>query len=121
MNGQLFHVEGLDHEDGQLSAFLRLNTDHVILKGHFPDQPIVPGACLVQVVKEVMEEALNTQLLLTNASMIKFISMMIPQMHPICHLTVTYKPTDEELITFTAQIKSNDAVCFKMQGKFSKS
>ncbi len=120
MSGQLFHIAEIDHQDGQVSALLRLNPDHAILKGHFPGQPVVPGACLVQVVKEVMEKALNTPLLLTNAGMIKFISMLVPQIHPTCHLTVTYKP-DEEPITFTAQIKANDAVCFKMQGKFSKS
>lgn len=32
---------------------IRFNTSHPIFSGHFPDHPIVPGACVVQIAEEL--------------------------------------------------------------------
>lgn len=32
---------------------IRFNVQHPIFSGHFPEHPIVPGACIVQIAEEV--------------------------------------------------------------------
>lgn len=32
---------------------IRFNAQHPIFSGHFPDHPIVPGACIVQIAEEL--------------------------------------------------------------------
>ena len=32
---------------------IRFNTSHPIFSGHFPEHPIVPGACVVQIAEEL--------------------------------------------------------------------
>ena len=32
-------------------ATVLINENHVIFKGHFPDNPIMPGVCMMQIIK----------------------------------------------------------------------
>ncbi len=58
-NDALFKISKLEHSDGIISAMLDINKDCDIFKGHFPGHPVVPGACMLQIVKDVLEEALK--------------------------------------------------------------
>ena len=53
-NNDLFSIEKVTHEDGAIKATLGINSDSEILKGHFPGHPVVPGACMLQITKEVL-------------------------------------------------------------------
>ena len=39
------------------TVLLELNPDHAIYQGHFPAHPVVPGVCLLQLIKESVENA----------------------------------------------------------------
>jgi 3-hydroxyacyl-[acyl-carrier-protein] dehydratase len=121
MSQQLFSIAAIEKAEDKVTATLLLNAAHPILKGHFPDQPVVPGACLVQAVKNVMEQAFKTRLWLCSAANIKFISMLVPGDQLTSRLTVKYNTADEGYITFNATLVANDVVSFKMQGSYSRS
>ena len=40
------------------TVLLELNPDHAIYQGHFPAHPVVPGVCLLQLIKESVENIL---------------------------------------------------------------
>ena len=40
-------------QSNQDSYTIRFNSTHPIFSGHFPDHPIVPGACIVQIAEEL--------------------------------------------------------------------
>jgi len=61
-NDGLFKISKLEHQEGVISAVLDINKDCDIFNGHFPGHPVVPGACMLQIVKEVLEKALETSL-----------------------------------------------------------
>ncbi len=46
--------------------------------GHFPDQPVLPGVCLVQAVLVAAEQALDQKLELTEIVLAKFFSVSQP-------------------------------------------
>ena len=46
--------------------------------GHFPEQPILPGVCLVQAVLVAAEKAVGKPLDLTDVALAKFIAMVQP-------------------------------------------
>lgn len=58
---------------------VEINPNHPIYEGHFPGMPIVPGAVLLQMVKELLESTLNKKLKLKGASNIKFLKMVLPK------------------------------------------
>ncbi|MDC8105706.1 MULTISPECIES: hotdog family protein [Chryseobacterium] len=65
-------------ENGSFVAHIRLNSDHEIFKGHFPGNPVTPGVCMMQIVKELTEEITGSKLFLKTASNVKFMAIINP-------------------------------------------
>jgi 3-hydroxyacyl-[acyl-carrier-protein] dehydratase len=117
-NNDLFRIHKLTHQDGIINATLDINQDSSILKGHFPGHPVVPGACMLQIVKEVLEEALNLSLRLKKADYLKFMTMIDPMNILIVNLDITYNYKDDGAIFVNAKLSNADVVYFKFQGDF---
>lgn len=116
----LFKINNLEHHEGHISTMLDINKDCSIFKGHFPGHPVVPGACMLQIVKDVMEKALNTPLLLKKADHLKFMAMIDPENTHVVVLDIAYKLVEEGDVNVTGKLDSGDVVCFKFQGRFGK-
>ena len=119
-NDALFKISKLEHNDGVIGATLDINKDCDIFKGHFPGHPVVPGACMLQMVKDVLEEALITSLRLKKAEHLKFIAMIDPGKTHSVHLGMSYKFIDEDSVNVGAKLITGEVVCFKFQGTFIK-
>jgi 3-hydroxyacyl-[acyl-carrier-protein] dehydratase len=117
-NDALFRISKIEHHDNLISATLNINKDCDILNGHFPGQPVIPGACMLQIVKEVLENTLDTSLRLKKAEYLKFISMIDPEKIHSVHLDISYKFIDEDSLNVTAKLITGEVVCFKFQGTF---
>lgn len=72
---------------GKIIYTLRLNADHYIYRAHFPGQPITPGVCIVQIVKELMEDHTGKPLSIRTVKNVKFLMVLSPVEIP----TVTYE------------------------------
>jgi 3-hydroxyacyl-[acyl-carrier-protein] dehydratase len=115
----IFQTGSLEHVDNHIKALLIINPTSEIFKGHFPGHPVVPGVCILQIVKEVLEQALDVPLILKRADNLKFISMIEPGAASTVALEIAYKVADE-IISLTAKMNNGDLVCFKFQGSFIK-
>lgn len=118
-NNDLFHIDNIAHEDGAIRATLGINQNSEILKGHFPGHPVVPGACMMQIIKEVLEMALNSPFRLKKANQLKFISIIDPEDIMTIQLDIFYKLV-KDAINVTAKLSNDETVCFKFQGSFIK-
>lgn len=58
---------------------LQLNPDSFIYQAHFPGEPITPGVCLMQMGKELLEDALQLQLDIKTVKNAKFLSVVSPK------------------------------------------
>jgi 3-hydroxyacyl-[acyl-carrier-protein] dehydratase len=119
-NNNLFSIHKITHEDGIIRASLGINKNSDILKGHFPGHPIVPGACMLQITKEVLEEALNLSLRLKKADHLKFITMIDPANISNIQLEISCKYPEDETISIIARLSNPDIVYFKLKGSFIK-
>ena len=119
INNDLFSIEEIFQEDGLIKATLGINSDSEILKGHFPGHPVVPGACMLQVAKEVLENVLQTPLRLKKADQLKFTAMIDPGNTLYVELDISYKQIDDDIITVNAKLNNADTVYFKLQGSFA--
>lgn len=68
-----------------------LNPAHAIFTGHFPGQPVLPGVCMLEMVKEILEELLQQQLRISKGPQIKFLSMIIPDKDPDFTIELQYE------------------------------
>lgn len=116
ISNEIFIINRLEHQEGFIKAELVVNHQSNILKGHFPGQPVVPGACMLQLIKDVLESALSTSLLLKKADHLKFINMIVPGDGQVVLLDLSYKIF--ESISVIAKLLIGEVVCFKFQGSF---
>jgi 3-hydroxyacyl-[acyl-carrier-protein] dehydratase len=114
----LYKIISLAHKDNSIEATLEINENNEIFIGHFPGLPVLPGACMLQIVKEVLESALNTTFRLKKADQIKFLTLVDPGSNNILQLTLSYKFADNNNIYVTANLTTPKDICFKFRGYF---
>lgn len=112
-----YYIDTLHAEDHQVNAQVRLNPRHGIFEGHFPGQPVVPGVCMVQIVKELMEQHLDTKLLLHTGCQLKFLQLVVPDEDDIIEVSIQLQPEGNTFAT-QAAFKKGDQFVFKLQGVF---
>ena len=113
----LFKIASLTHTDGQIDAALQIDQQHEIFGGHFPDHPVVPGACMLQVVKDILGDTLKVSLGLVRADNIKFLSLVEPATG-LLQLDINYQQAEGNL-KVTANLLAEETVCMKLQGVFA--
>ena len=83
---KIIHIK--EREDGKQAIEIELNPGHVLYQGHFPGQPVVPGVCTLQIIKESAEQIANQPLQYVQIASSKFLSAINPLETPLpckCH------------------------------------
>ena len=117
-NSELFLIRQISHTDHTIRVKLGINEDAALLKGHFPGHPVVPGASMLQLVKDILEEALDTQLQLRKADHLKFLSLIAPGIEEV-ELEINYSIKEDNELFVTSKLSTGTTVFFKLQGTFN--
>lgn len=104
--------------EGNYIAEIELNANHQIFAGHFPGNPIVPGVCLTQMVKEIVEGIVAKKLHLKKADSLKFTAIINPQINAILSANLTLKMLDSTHIQAELSFYSGATTFFKFKGSF---
>lgn len=112
-----YFIEAVSHAASTITGRLGFRPEHAVFKGHFPDRPVVPGVCMLEIVKTVLQDQLWQRLMLVRASRIKFLQALIPLADERIQLTVGYEEQEGE-IAVTAQFSREGLAVFKFQGRF---
>lgn len=83
--------------DQSYQVDLTLNARHEVFKGHFPGNPVTPGVGMMQIIKELTEGITGKKLFLTNASNVKFMALINPEVTPDLKLELDITLTDNEV------------------------
>lgn len=102
----------------KIAAGLTINKSHHIFDGHFPGLPIVPGVCMVQIIKETTESHLNRKLLMTAASNIKFLAVINPQNNSEVNVEIMLVP-GEDMVEVEGKLFFGELIFFKIKAVFS--
>ncbi len=121
LKDDFYQVQNLQGEGESYSAEIIFNPDHAIFKGHFPEQPVVPGVCMVQITTETAEDIVGKRLQLTQSKVIKFLQMIDPGVHPKVVLSLTIKEIpDHSGRSITSKLSFEDTIFFKFRGTFDE-
>ena len=96
---------------------IALNAAHPIFKGHFPDQPVLPGVCMMQMVKEIVEVYLSKKIKLVKADDLKFLAFIHPDQNKLIQTELKIK-MENESIRVDARFVDHAIVLFKFKGTF---
>lgn len=119
LQNELFTFTGLQAEGDMIKATVHLDAAHPIFKGHFPDQPVLPGVCMMQMVKEAIEAYLGKPTRLLKAGELKFLAIIDPGQTPLVQMEVKIKQEDEQ-IRAEARLLDGANVLFKLKGIFKE-
>jgi 3-hydroxyacyl-[acyl-carrier-protein] dehydratase len=114
----LFIVDDWQPGKETLTALLHLRVPHPILYGHFPGRPVVPGACLIQLVEELAASVAGREVRLIRAGQVKFITMIDPNRDGTVAMTLTGKEQPAGEWQITADGINAGAICFRFRGVF---
>jgi 3-hydroxyacyl-[acyl-carrier-protein] dehydratase len=116
--GNFYTIGQTQQTEQTFDAQLVLNAAHPIFKGHFPEQPVVPGVCMMQTIQELLEKCLQRKLLLQKAANMKFLVMINPAVQPLITVALQYALQDNGTVKTSAVIKNEATVFMKFQGTF---
>ncbi|MDF2431160.1 MAG: 3-hydroxyacyl-[acyl-carrier-protein] dehydratase [Mucilaginibacter sp.] len=116
LKDSLYKITSQDHHDGVIDAILEINKEDSIFNGHFPGHPVLPGACMLQIIKEVLEDTLKASFRLKKADQIKFLAISDPLINNILKLKLTYS-IDDINFNVIGNFSQID-ICCKFKGTF---
>ena len=114
-----YKMESISGENGKFVAEIILNKEHNIFNGHFPNNPVTPGVCMMQIIKEITEEILKTPLFLQSASNIKFMAIINPNESPKLQLNLDISE-DGEIVKVKNVTSFGETIALKLSATYKK-
>ena len=84
---------------------------------HFPDNPVTPGVCLLQMATEMLEQKYAKRLLLCKAKSIKFKKIIGPDEEP--RFVFTKLAFADQQLSATVSIEDDEVQCAVMSLQFT--
>ena len=123
-----------------------LNADCEVYQGHFPGEPVCPGVCNIQMIKECTEMLLQggavsrphqeredktavrpgdrtslcseaPSILLSHIRQCRLTTLVTPQQHPEVEVRVAILSRNEDTITFRGTIGKGEEVYMELKGE----
>jgi 3-hydroxyacyl-[acyl-carrier-protein] dehydratase len=113
-----FYIDSITQEENGINASIHINVEHEILKGHFPDQPVVPGVCMLEMLKEILQQHLNESLQLQSAPVVKFLAMFAPPQFTHATCAIQLLKTDNNIFQVNATLQHEGTIFMKFKGNF---
>src|SRR6478736_5820709 len=110
-----FFVQQQERSSDSVKAKIEINEHHKIFEGHFPGMPVVPGVCMVQIILEIMETVAGMPVHLTEASSIKFLTVMNPKENKEIDVSINYVEEPGRFL-INASLFSDSVIFFKLKG-----
>ncbi len=119
LTDNFFTYSWTESADNCCCAHINLNAEHDIYKGHFPDMPVTPGVCQVQMVTEVLSAYLNERCVLTKAKDIKFLQLINPMEQNEFDLRIDIMKSDDVLIDVKVLMTTAEKNVLKMRATYN--
>ncbi|MDF2381616.1 hypothetical protein JMG10_09090 [Nostoc ellipsosporum NOK] len=117
LSNDFFFLSDVQPSENAVTATVRFNDGHAIFAGHFPGQPVVPGVCMLQLIKEIMEQQTGKSLLMQEAPLCKFLSVIDPVKTPQVTAQVQYT-VGESGYHVNATLSGGELVFLKLKALF---
>ena len=118
LQGNFYTVLNNHPKTDSVNLLLELNPDHHIFEGHFPQTPVVPGVCMMQMVKELVEDFIGQRLRLSKADHLKFLTIINPQKNKLLEVDIAILSNPTGGVDVTAAFFHEQTVFFKFKGGF---
>ena len=123
LRNSLYTITDKRTEGSGILYQILLDKNNFIYKAHFPNEPITPGVCIIQIAKELLEDYLHEEYEISYIKNIKFLSVLSPLSTPSVAYVfdkVTFLPETNECKT-QVQVQQDNVLFAKLSIIFKKS
>lgn len=106
--------------DSKYNITILINEKHEVFKGHFPGNPIMPGVCMIQIIKELTEYITKSTLMIQTLTNVKFMALINPEATPELRLELDITITEEDLVKVKNTTYFNETVALKLSNVYKK-
>lgn len=99
---------------------IELNSKHQVYQGHFPGNPVAPGVCLTQMVKETVEHITGKKLLMVTGDNLKFTAVLNPEINPDVTMVLGLKTKDNGLLQADSSVTAGETGFFSIKASFKE-
>ena len=97
----------------ELKTRIRFNAGSEVFKGHFPEFPVVPGVCLLEIVKELISSSYKSKILIKAVAGIKYLSVINPLNTPEVIFHIVFGETDGKSCSANIYVINDSTVYMK--------
>ena len=116
-NNNFYNIEHSTISDEKASFSIRLNKDHSIYKGHFPEFPVTPGVVQLEIIKELISISTNKRISLLSIRNCKFLAVLVPD-DSFLSVDIDFTNNEDGNLKISARIANQENVFFKLNGVY---
>ena len=109
-----FTIKELTVNETEWLYRLVLNAVHPIYQAHFQGNPITPGACIIQMVKELVQDYHSTSYFIRSVKNVKFLCVINPLENPEINARLTFRTDENNRLAVSAMFSSEKTVFCKI-------
>ena len=113
LKDNFFTIQSFDDAENRRTYRIALNGSHPIFQAHFAGNPMMPGACIVQVIKELASHFFDRAFFVCAIKNMKFLHAINPLESPEVSVQLTYTQQENEQISVTSVLYNGDTVFTK--------
>lgn len=107
-------------QNDKLSVLVKIDKFHPIFKGHFPNHPVTPGVCTMQIIKELSEQWSGKKLMLKTARNVKFMAIINPELNEDVQFEIQFEQLSDEELSVKSTVSIDENPALKFSGVFQK-
>ena len=115
---EIYSLENLQAGPDSLTATVRYDAAHAVFTGHFPDNPIVPGVCTLNMITDVVQGQFGADYQFDTAAFVKFLQLIRPDHVPT--LRLSWKGSSPELHV-QATLELDGVMMMRFNGTYRRS
>ena len=118
LNNDYFKIDDCTNDGDDTLFSITLLPDYCAYEGHFPGNPVSPGVCNIQMIKECAEQLAGKRLFLGYISRCKLSAVITPQTSP--RLSVRMQLSEAEgLYNVSAIVSDKETTYIEFKGELT--
>lgn len=114
---EFYNTVSSEKNNSEIFITVQFNPKHPIYKGHFPNQPVVPGIMQIETLTSLINSELELNHELHKVSNVKYLNMIVPSSELIS-FDIKFKHLENNMLKINCIIKNETVTYTKFSGVF---
>ena len=114
---EVYYIEEKNILEGKVIYTVCIDFAHPVFNGHFPNNPILPGVMMCDIIRHLVSDHLGSKVQLTLGKNIKFSKMIVPSSNNTYQIEISILDIQNEF-EVRAMIYQDENVYFKINARY---